>query len=207
LHRVDGYSLERLTNDLVSFIEEVVAEPVDLLGHSMGGNIALRATLLRPELVRSLILMDTTAGSFQPRDPDIRAAFGSFVERFDPTRGMPELASRNTPEDELITQRTTEAWRNAKAELGRQFDPYAFKALATELFSETNSSVESRLGEIHRPTTVLVGSLDHPLVDVAPELAERVEAARLVVIDGAYHSPQLTHPHEWRRAVTDHLDR
>jgi pimeloyl-ACP methyl ester carboxylesterase len=34
-----------------------------------------------------------------------------------------------------------------------------------------------------------------------------VADGRLVVIDGAYHSPQLTHPDEWRAAVEDHLAR
>jgi pimeloyl-ACP methyl ester carboxylesterase len=29
--------------------------------------------------------------------------------------------------------------------------------------------------------------------------------ARLAVIEGAYHSPQLTHPDEWRKAIEDHL--
>ena len=44
----------------------------DLLGHSMGGAVALRLTLARPDLVRSLIMMDTNAWSFRPLDVDLR---------------------------------------------------------------------------------------------------------------------------------------
>jgi pimeloyl-ACP methyl ester carboxylesterase len=54
---------------------------------------------------------------------------------------------------------------------------------------------------------VLVGENDHPFVDRAPELAADLPNGRLVVIDGAYHSPQLTHSDEWLAAVAEHLAR
>ena len=54
-------------------------------------------------------------------------------------------------------------------------------------------SLRSRLPSIACPTTVIVGEHDHPLVDQAPELAAEVADGRLTVIEGAYHSPQLTH--------------
>ena len=61
--------------------------------------------------------------------------------------------------------------------------------------------------EISCPVTVIVGEHDHPLVDQAPALSAEVADGRLVIIDGAYHSPQLTHPDEWRAAVEAHLTR
>ncbi len=85
-------------------------------------------------------------------------------------------------------------------------DPYAIKALGTALLAEGVSSVRTRLGEIRCPTTVIVGQKDHPLVEQAPELAAEVADGGLNVIAGAYHSPQLTHPDEWRAAVEGHLD-
>ena len=59
--RLDGYTIEQLTADLGSFIEAIGAGPVDLLGHSMGGPVVMGVAVGRPDLVRSLILMDTTA--------------------------------------------------------------------------------------------------------------------------------------------------
>jgi len=52
---------------------------------------------------------------------------------------------------------------------------------------------------------VVVGQHDHPLVDQAPELAAGVADGRLSVIEGAYHSPQLTHGAPWLAAVEAHL--
>ena len=66
LGATERYSIDRLTADLIALLEPEVRAPVDLLGHSMGGAMSLRVTLARPDLVRSLILMDASAWSFVP---------------------------------------------------------------------------------------------------------------------------------------------
>ncbi len=49
-------------SDLVDRVVAEIHEPVALLAQSMGGIIALRATLRRPEQVRSLVLSVTSGG-------------------------------------------------------------------------------------------------------------------------------------------------
>jgi pimeloyl-ACP methyl ester carboxylesterase len=58
------YTVERLVADLAALVDSAVGRPVHLLGHSMGGRVALRLALARPDLVASLVAMDTTAWSF-----------------------------------------------------------------------------------------------------------------------------------------------
>jgi pimeloyl-ACP methyl ester carboxylesterase len=87
-------------------------------------------------------------------------------------------------------------------------DAYAVKAFGMALMAdvaEGETSLRAFLPSITCPTTVIAGEHDHPLVDQAPELAEMVANGRLAVIDGAYHSPQLTHPEDWKNAVRAHL--
>src|ERR1700685_1094425 len=57
---LEGYTIEQLAADLAAFLGTVGEGPVDLLGHSMGGRVVMGAVLAHPELVRSLILMDTS---------------------------------------------------------------------------------------------------------------------------------------------------
>jgi pimeloyl-ACP methyl ester carboxylesterase len=204
-HDEATYTVAQLTDDFVSFVENAAGAPVDLLGHSLGGRIALGAVLQRPDLVRSLVLMDTTAWSFTPADPQMQEMMRSFIENFDPAGGMPDPNLMEGPEDVLVRERTPQSWQARKLELFNGFDPYAFKALGTELFTSAKLSVRDRLPEIVCPVTVLVGENDHPFVDQAPELVAEVARGRLAVIDGAYHSPQLTHPAEWLSAVSEHL--
>lgn len=202
---IDGYSIERLAHDLVALIDGVVGGPVDLLGHSMGGAISIAVTLARPDLVRSLILMDTTGWSFRPDDPAMAALLEGFVSNYDPTEGLPDISALAGPEDALIAATTSPEWQQLKAERDASFDPYALKALGTELFSGTSDP--ARLAAISCPVTVVVGEHDHPFVGQAAELAASVADGTHVVIDGAYHSPQLTHADAWRSAIEAHLAR
>jgi 2-succinyl-6-hydroxy-2,4-cyclohexadiene-1-carboxylate synthase len=172
----------------------------------MGGRIVLEMTLARPELVRSLVLMDTSAWSFQGPDPEVQAIVEGFMTSFDPAGGLPDMSMLRGPEDDLIDARTPAEYRAHRLALQAGFDPYAMYALGRELWI-TSPSVRDRLGEIRCPVTVLVGEHDHPFVDQADELAAEVADGRVVVVDGAYHSPQLTHQDQWRRAVEEHLAR
>ena len=207
LGAVESYSIDRLAADLTAFIEAEGQGPVDLLGHSMGGAISLRLTLARPDLVRSLILMDTSAWSFVPPDPAIAALMAGFIASFDPSRGLPDLAAMGGPEQDLIATATSAEWQAVKEAMASSFDPYAMKALGTELFSGSLEAVRPRLGEISCPVSVIVGEHDHPFVDQAADLTAAVGDGRLSVIAGAYHSPQLTHRAEWMAAVEGHLAR
>lgn len=199
-----GYTIDQLAEDLIAFIETVTDEPIDLLGHSMGGIVVLGAALRRPDLIRSLVLMDTSAWSFLPDDVDLRLFMAEFLANFNPSEGLPSALPYG-PEDALIEAATPSEWRQRKLELSAGLDPYAVKALGVELLASETVSVRDRLSEVGCRVTVLVGSNDHPFIDQAPELVAELPQARLAVIEGAYHSPQLTHPDEWRKAIEDHL--
>ena len=205
---LEGYTIDQLAADLAVFLGTVGEGPVDLLGHSMGGRVVMGTVLARPDLVRSLILMDTSAWSFLPPDEEIRALVRGFINSFDPSGGMPTTLSMDGPEDALIEAHTPAEWREEKDAVFVGMDPYAVKALGEALLGDAaddDTSLRARLPSIACPTTVIVGEHDHPLVDQAPELAHEVANGRLTVIPGAYHSPQLTHASEWRAAVEAHL--
>lgn len=206
---LEGYTIDQLVADLAAFLEAVADGPVDLLGHSMGGRVSMGLVLSRPDLVSTLILMDTSAWSFLPPDDGIRQLVKAWIEAFDPTQGMPESLSVGSPEDALIEQSTPAAWQKEKQAIFAGMDPYAVKAFGMALMAdiaEGETSLRSELPSIQCPTTVIAGEHDHPLVDQAPELASLVASGRLAVIGGAFHSPQLTHPEEWKGAVRAHLE-
>ncbi len=205
---LEGYSIEQLSRDLAAFLEAVGGGPVDLLGHSMGGRVVMTMVVRRPDLVHSLILMDTSAWSFQPDDEKLRTMVRDYITAFDPARGMPSTLSMGGPEDNLIAAAVPPAWQQQKDAIFIGMDAYAVKGLGMELWTEIpdgDGSLRSRLPSITCATTVLVGEHDHPLVGQAPALTAEVGDGHLTVIGGAYHSPQLTHPDEWRGAIETHL--
>ena len=74
------------------------------------GADALRFTLARPDLVRSLILMDTSGWSFRPTDPLMDQLMSGFLAAFDPAGGLPDLTAMRNAEDDLIEARTPADW-------------------------------------------------------------------------------------------------
>jgi len=205
LGATDRYSIDRLTADLIAFVDAEVGGQVDLLGHSMGGSIALRFALARPDLVRSLILMDTSGWSFVPSDPAVAELMQAFFTTFDPSNGLPDTSALAGPEEALINAATPAEWQTVKEEMAAAFDPCAFKALGAELLTGESQWIRDRLREIACPVSVIVGEHDHPFVDQAEDLAHEANGARLTVVPGAYHSPQLTNSASWVAAVEAHL--
>ena len=200
------YTVDHIVDDVIDWLDhEVGGRPVDLLGHSMGGRVAIRLALARRDLLRSLVLMDTTAWRFGIDDEERMGLIASFFESLTPESTMPEFP--DSPENALIEAVTPQEWRDRKDELTRAFDPMAAKAIGVALFLDKLQPVDHVLGDIDVPVTVIAGEHDHPLVDHAPELAAAVVDGESVVIPGAYHSPQLTHPAEWLAAVQAHLSR
>jgi pimeloyl-ACP methyl ester carboxylesterase len=57
-HAADTYTVPFYTADVIAFIEAVIAEPVVLAGHSLGGVITHHITATRPDLVRSALCED-----------------------------------------------------------------------------------------------------------------------------------------------------
>jgi pimeloyl-ACP methyl ester carboxylesterase len=200
------YTIDKLVADEIAFLEANGGGPVDLLGHSMGGRVAAQVAIERPDLLRSLILMDTSAWSFRAIDPDMVALITAFLTDFDPSGGLPNMDAMRGPEDDLIEARLPAELAARRTAAQAAFDPVALHQLGQELFLNL-TSLRPRLGEIAVPVTVVVGSNDSPLVEQAPDLAAEVADGTLVVIDGAYHSPQLTHRAEWLAAIEDHLGR
>ena len=194
-----------LTADLIGFIEQVSEGPVDLLGHSMGGRVSLGVVLARPDLIRSLVLMDTSAWSFLPDDEKVRTMVADYMDAFDPARGMPSSFGISGPEDALIEAATTAEWWQRKEELFSGVDAYAVKAFGTALFSGIDSlrpqlPTDQPAHDRHRGRPTITPWSIKPRI-----WRPRWPTGRLCVIEGAYHSPQLTHPQQWREAVEHHL--
>lgn len=57
------YSRNNLADSVASFIETWIQRPVNLLGHSMGGEISLFLARDNPQLIENLILVDSAAYS------------------------------------------------------------------------------------------------------------------------------------------------
>jgi pimeloyl-ACP methyl ester carboxylesterase len=71
--------------EMVAAELEALGEPVTLVGHSMGGKVAMQLALRRPELLRALVVVDVAPVEYPTRggrtdDPDEEATpFAAFI--------------------------------------------------------------------------------------------------------------------------------
>lgn len=201
-----GYDLDQLVTDLQGFFDAAGVARADLLGHSLGGMVALRFALAHPDRVASLILMDSSAGPVPPVSRALDRML-EVVRRSGMRRLIDGVESMTLAGEDLDIARVEGEDRfrdRARAKLAA-LDPEAFVALAP-LLSE-HPSVASRLGEIRCPTTVLVGERDAPFLPTSDELVRGIAGAQLVVIPGAGHSPQKSGRAAWVAAVRAHVRR
>ncbi len=61
------YMTDRQADIIVKFIKTVIGKPVYLIGHSMGGEISAKVTLLAPEMIRKLVLVDAVGLEENPK--------------------------------------------------------------------------------------------------------------------------------------------
>jgi len=207
----DAYALANLVADLRGAFDALGLERADLLGHSLGGVVALHFTLTHPERVASLVLMDTSPKPIKFRfSENARAGIAAFAREHGMAafaKRMRELAAAN-PAVPPSARRCEERmgaevfWERIGRKL-EAMDPIAWDALSRQ-FGEL-PSVSDRLGEVACPTTVLVGAEDAPFLGPSDELERGIQGVRRVTIPDAAHSPQLENAPAWLAAVRAHL--
>src|SRR5690606_27041063 len=196
-----SYTLEQLADDLLAFLDATGLAGCDLLGHSLGGMVALRAALAAPERIASLILMDTAA-----RAPDLPVDRFRLARRVVEEAGLeallevmrrvpPEASGRSAADRRLEAAWGEGYWREWRVPNYRAMDPVAYGALGEALFGQ--APLGERLAALRMPTLVLVGAEDEGFLAAADELAARIPGARRVTIPGAAHQPQLEAPAAW----------
>lgn len=198
-----GYDMDTLYADLVALIEHLDVGPVHYAGLSMGGFVGLRLAARRPDLVRSLILVDTSAG---PEDPGNVSRYRLLARiygllGFGPLKGQvaPIMFSRPW----LATPAGKETVRTWTAELARQQRKGVKQAI---LGVVDRLPVAEELGAITAPTLVVVGSED-PATPVAKAeaIAEAVRDSRLDVLTGVGHVSTLEDPERVTALMRDFL--
>jgi pimeloyl-ACP methyl ester carboxylesterase len=95
--RADSYDAPSYAEDIAALIEKVGVQPAVVIGHSLGGVVAMSLAVSRPELVRGLFLEDPPL--FEG-DPERRAS--SPAASFFPAliQAVKELQGRNAPREE-----------------------------------------------------------------------------------------------------------
>jgi pimeloyl-ACP methyl ester carboxylesterase len=187
-----GYDMNTLYADLVALIEHLDIGPVHYAGLSMGGFVGQRLAARRSDLVRSLILIDTSAG---PEDPEKISRYRLLATIYG-LLGMKPLLGQVAPimftPGWLKTpagKETVQTWVAELATLNRAGMKKAIRGVTDRL------PITDELSAITAPTLVLVGSDDTATPPAKAEaIAAGIKDSRLEVLNGVGHVSTLEDP-------------
>lgn len=190
-----GYDMDTLSEDAAGLIRELECDPCHFVGLSMGRFVGMRLAIRHPELLKSLVLMETTADPEpeQNKGPYRRLAFiGRWLSfRLVLRPLMKIMFGRSFLEDGSKTAER-EKWRAHLLSL----DPVGTARAAHGVIDR--EGVFDQLGAINTSTLIIVGDED---IATPPEKSERMRDG----IDGAGHSSSIEQPEAVTRAIEDFL--
>jgi len=201
------YTESVFVEDLISLMDLLEIGSCDLLGHSFGGMVAMRAVLDHPERFRSLILMDTSAEPAEMFTKEIKQHLDALVAEqgcavlTDSMRGARPSAAAQRGIDFLGE---AEHWQRISTKLN-QMDPDAFRDIGD--YFGTRTDLLPEFGRIDCEVTVMVGAADEPFLGQSKAMADAIPQAVLEVIPQAGHSPQYENAPAWRKVIRSHLQR
>ena len=198
-----GYDMDTLTEDARQVIERLGCAPCHFLGHSMGGFVGIRLAVRQPKLVKSLILVNTSADSEAAANlPKYRLL--NFIARW---VGAWAVASNVMPIffgpkflSDPARKQARIKWRQ---EIVANHPIGVTRAVKGVI---TREDVNDLLNKIRAPTLIIAGEQDVPL---PPEKSKRMHAcipnSRLVIIPNAGHMAPVEEPEAVNAAVKEFL--
>ena len=200
------YAIEREYEDLAAVAAAIAAEagsPVDVVGHSYGGRIALGASLLTPSIGRLVVYEgapspSSDVGGYRPSGVERRIA--DYIAAGDRDAALETFMREivRMPPDDLEAFRAGPTWPIRAAAVGttlRELEGEASPAASLEALASVRVPVLQLLG----------GDSAAPFRDATQALDARLRNGRVEIIAGARHAAHHTHVEAFVSAVTSFL--
>lgn len=194
-------SFEVQVEDLAAIIKALKLGPVHLVGHSVGGAVALHLALRHPELVRSLSLADPGVGNLRLNTPEDEVAWQKGRQ----ARTRDIFASENA--EEIVRKYAADVapgvLEKATAEV-RQMLLENVSAFRMDYTARRLPFTCEMAAKITAPALVLSGDRS-PLQKIAEKTATCLRDARFVSISKATHWIPHDQPQKFNRLLLDFL--
>lgn len=190
------YSIPLFASDISELIRLLGLGATHVAGISMGGMIAFQMAVSSPELLKSLVVINS-GPEFVLRGIRQKLPFllRRLIVRFMGMQKMGEVLGKRLfpkPEQEELRRLIAERWsQNDK------------KAYLNSLRAMNGWSVLNRLGEIPCPTLILSADQDYTPAAYKEAYAAKIPLARVVVIPDSRHLTPLDRPDAFNLALED----
>lgn len=199
----DGYDMDTLYEDAAVLIEKFVGKPVIFAGLSMGGFVGMRLAARRPELIKKLILLETTADTEPAENVPKYKMLNNIVKYvgFWPviSKVMQIMFGRKFLNDATRAEEK-KYWINQLKQNNRKG---ITKAVDGVIYRK---GIADELHNIKCPTLIMVGDQD---VATKPEKARKIHSlvpnSKLVVFEGGGHTSSVEEPEIYNTEIENFL--
>jgi pimeloyl-ACP methyl ester carboxylesterase len=184
--------------DVVSVMDREASSPVHLVGHSMGAHTAMLAAVARPDLVRTLVLLECGEGSGNDQE---HASIGEYFRSW-PVPFADRAAAAEFLGDGPLHRAWVEDMEHREDGLHPRFDPEVMVAAITPL-AEPRWQEWSR---VQAPTLVVYAAGGMFSEEQKTRFVERGSDVTRVDLAGGSHDAHLDAFEQWIEALTRFLD-
>lgn len=193
------YTPWQMARDIEALMRAEGITHAPVVGHSMGGAVAMSLALLAPERVSRLVIANSVP-SFRPRRPRELGEIALrllMIALLGPRRLGALMARRNFPRPEQSALRALVEARSARNKRC---------VYMASLLALTRWSVRPRLQEITMPALVIASERDYVPVDDVRRFAEALPDGRFEMVPGAHHGLPLERGALFAELLRDFLD-
>lgn len=187
---------------LAAWLPTLGAEPVILVGHSMGGGIAAVLAARHPELVSRLVLMDAGGAPFRENE------FGRAVLRGENPFAVHDRSSLDRYLATVFDNPPFLPWPADRALIARHIHDASFETSVLDRIGRGPDAFlpSAEAQRIVMPTLLLWCAADR-VIDVSAADVYRLAIAGSVVklLDGCNHMPMMERPAETAAALEEFL--
>jgi pimeloyl-ACP methyl ester carboxylesterase len=198
----DLFNYHAMSEDVVEFVRQKDLSSVSLLGHSMGGKTAALVSLLHPELIDKLIVVDIAPRSYQAHHDQVFNALTSLdLSMFEYRKDIDEVLSKKILEVPLRQFLMKNLIRN-------DFSRFHWK-MNLEVIEKNYAQINEELPRDHqfdKPTLFIRGeNSDYIQMEDMPIIYKLFPKAKLATIKNAGHWVQVDAPKEFADTVVNFL--
>ncbi|MEU8819999.1 alpha/beta hydrolase [Actinoplanes sp. NPDC048796] len=194
--------LRTWTAQAAGLMDALGAERYAVVGHSMGGAVALALAAARPRQVTRVVAVSTMGAPGAPLSADLDAVWAAPPGE----EGARDMLSRLFHDQALVTDAAVDA-RATAMRAGAAAFASLFPPPRTQWADDLTLPART-LTEIRAPVLLIHGAEDRltPLGTAALPLLGHLADVRLHVLGRCGHVPAIEHPDEFRRLLSCFLD-